>query len=328
MQRIVAIAFILMCSLACRPASAEQPVQWETLTKQPTWVFLGDSNTYAGRYVAFVDAAVRKQLGAAAPTILNLGVSSETASGLSEPDHPFPRPCVHSRLEKTLAMVQPDVVFACYGMNDGIYHPLDPKILQAYREGMLRLATEVRKSGATLIILTPPVFEGEVSKKNGKLGPTEEGHYAWFAPAEEYDEVIEQMSQWCQENSAGADLVIDLRTSLRDFKKQMRQTDPDYFLTGDSVHFHAPAHDVVAHTVLEAIGMPAELAYEEITAEEIAASATRIGLLRDAYLSAAGKNRPGLAAGLPPVVARQKVAALLEAEKRRLADAPAEEAGR
>lgn len=55
--------------------------------------------------------------------LLNLGLSSETASGLSEPTHPFPRPDVKTRIDRISEKTKPDVEFICYGMNDGIYHP-------------------------------------------------------------------------------------------------------------------------------------------------------------------------------------------------------------
>ncbi|MEM7393390.1 MAG: hypothetical protein AAF492_13685, partial [Verrucomicrobiota bacterium] len=55
-------------------------------------VFLGDSNTHAGDYVSLVETAMRARGISPMPELINLGLSSETCSGLSEPDHPFPRP--------------------------------------------------------------------------------------------------------------------------------------------------------------------------------------------------------------------------------------------
>src|SRR5579872_6429319 len=58
-------------------------------------VFLGDSITHAGGYVALIEAQLRLQNPGHVPEIINLGLPSETCSGLSEPEHPFPRPDVH-----------------------------------------------------------------------------------------------------------------------------------------------------------------------------------------------------------------------------------------
>src|SRR5207245_9870562 len=86
-------------------------------------VFLGDSNTFAGQYIAYLDAYLYTRFPDKKFELLNLGLPSETVSGLSEPDHPYPRPCIFERLDRILEKTKPDIVVACYGMNDGIYHP-------------------------------------------------------------------------------------------------------------------------------------------------------------------------------------------------------------
>src|SRR5262245_12949866 len=81
-------------------------------------LFLGDSNTFAGLFIAYLDGYLFTRFPEQKYELINLGLPSETISGLSEPDHPYPRPNVHDRLEKALTETKPDVVFACYGMND------------------------------------------------------------------------------------------------------------------------------------------------------------------------------------------------------------------
>ena len=65
-------------------------------------VFLGDSITAAGDFIALIEARLRLELGDDCPELINLGLPSETCTGLSEPDHPFPRPDVHERLGRVL----------------------------------------------------------------------------------------------------------------------------------------------------------------------------------------------------------------------------------
>lgn len=87
---------------------------------------LGDSITYAGEWVEFFEAGLRQVQRDHRPEILNLGLPSETASGLSEEGHAggaFPRPDVNERLGRVLSRLKPDLILACYGMNDGIYFP-------------------------------------------------------------------------------------------------------------------------------------------------------------------------------------------------------------
>lgn len=282
---------------AASPFTEESSELWRQLVSQPRWVFLGDSNTYSGGYVAILDAWLEKL--DKRPELLNLGVSSETASGLSEVDHPFKRPCVHERIDKLLNMLQPNVVFACYGMNDGIYQPHSEENLAEYRDGMLKLAQKVQKSGAMLIVITPPMFEPGPVKKRGKLGPTDTGRYAYFAPAADYDSVLEKQAQWCLKNEYQALKVIDIREPLRSEKRLFRGEDPDFNYSGDGVHFGMVAHAIVAESILEGLGAPPAVIAAYPQDDAIQSARKKMLLLRDAHLSATGKNRPGLPAGQP-----------------------------
>src|SRR6516165_649457 len=70
-------------------------------------VFLGDSNTYAGMYVQYLDAYLVTRFPGQKFALINLGLPSETVSGLSEPDHPYPRPVLRERLDRALSMAKP-----------------------------------------------------------------------------------------------------------------------------------------------------------------------------------------------------------------------------
>ena len=123
--------------------------------------FLGDSITYDGRWPALVESALRATPQFADADIVNLGLPSETVSGLSEEGHAggqFPRPCLHERLERVLTAFEPTLVLACYGMNDGIYLPADQTRLKAFQDGILKLKSAAEKHGARIIFITPPLF--------------------------------------------------------------------------------------------------------------------------------------------------------------------------
>jgi len=96
-------------------------------------VFLGDSITYSGEYVEFIETYVRSRFPESRVEFLDLGLPSETVSGLSEPGHAggaFPRPDLHERLGRVLEKAKPDLIVACYGMNDGIYYPFSDERFQ------------------------------------------------------------------------------------------------------------------------------------------------------------------------------------------------------
>ena len=139
-------------------------------------VFLGDSITQAGGYVAFTTYYLEKLYPKKDFDILGLGLASETLSGLSEDGHAggkFPRPCLFERLGRLLEKAKPEVVFACYGMNDGIYLPLDKDRFAAFQKGVTKLIEQCKKAGAKQIYLvTPPIYdfspeEGRVQLRRG-----------------------------------------------------------------------------------------------------------------------------------------------------------------
>ena len=123
---------------------------------------LGNSITQDGRYVSIMEYELFKNYPQADIDLISIGLSSETVSGLTEPGHPYPRPNLHDRLDRALQTLMPKTVFACYGMNDGIYHPQSPERFQAYQNGIRKLIEKVHAIGARLILLTPPIFDPAV----------------------------------------------------------------------------------------------------------------------------------------------------------------------
>src|SRR4028119_637531 len=66
-------------------------------------LFLGNSITWAGNYVNDIEAYLRVQYPKRQLEFINVGLSSETVSGLSEQGHAdgsFPRPDLHERLAR------------------------------------------------------------------------------------------------------------------------------------------------------------------------------------------------------------------------------------
>ena len=58
-----------------------------------------------------------------------------------------------------LAKARPDLVVACYGMNDGIYHPFSEERFERFQDGMRFLRERATAAGARVLHLTPPVFD-------------------------------------------------------------------------------------------------------------------------------------------------------------------------
>lgn len=267
-------------------------------------VFLGDSITNAGHYIADIETQLRLQTSEALPELINLGLSSETCSGLSEPDHPFPRPDVHERLQRVLDKAKPDVVVACYGMNDGIYYPFSEDRFAEYQRGVRELSSKVQASGAKLILLTPPPFDPQpLRKSEGKLLPAGESKYAWFAIYENYDEVIARYADWVRNQRELALQIIDVHTPLQEFLQQKRKKNPQFQFANDGVHMNAAGHEVMAKAILQAWRFKTWRQAPPELRQKIKQKET---ILHDAWLSHVGHKRPGVKAGLPLAEAQEK----------------------
>jgi len=286
-------------------------------------VFLGDSITQAGRYIEIVEAALIAQYPDAKKTIIPLGLSSETVSGLSEPGHAggkFPRPDLHERLDRVLAKAKPDLVIACYGMNDGIYYPLGKERTQAFQNGIIKLREKVIASGARIIHLTPPVFD-PLPIKNRVLPA---GLDKYEKPYEGYNTVLDAYSQWLLAMKAEKKWdVLDLHTPMNKAIAEKRKSEPQFTFARDGVHPSPEGQLFIARILLEAWGLnvKADGTPDHANGAAIMQKVQKKhAILRSAWLSHVGHKRPGIAAGLP-IEEAQKQADELDAEARKLAKA-------
>lgn len=310
----VGLLFVIGLALVAPLSAAEPP-------KEQRIVFLGDSITQAGRYIEIVDAALVAQFPDAVKTIIPLGLASETVSGLSEPGHAggkFPRPDLHERLDRVLDKAKPELVLACYGMNDGIYYPLGDDRTRAFQTGMRRLHDKVVASGGRIIHLTPPVFD-PVPIQNRVLPA---GRDEYPQPYAGYNEVLDAYATWLLDQRTAAKWdVIDIHFPMNAALAEKRKTDPKFTFANDGVHPSPEGQLLIAWPVLEAWGLKVNAdgtPDHPQGAEILKLIQKKHALLRPAWLSYVGHLRPGVAAGLPLEEAQQK-AAEFDAEARRLA---------
>jgi len=215
-------------------------------------IFLGDSITHQGGYISMIEYFLHKRYPEKAFDIVGIGLSSETASGLSEKTHPFPRPCVHARLDRVLAKAKPEVVVACYGMNDGIYWPQSEARMEAYRKGIGRLIDKCRKAGAKIVLMTPPPFDPAV--KPEKLTPAGADDYSYRAPYNKYDTVLEDYARWILSLDENDVVTVDLNGPMTAYLKAKYAADPG-FRSGDGIHPGPWGHYLMAAQFLAAFGV-------------------------------------------------------------------------
>ncbi len=303
--------------------SAKAP--WHSPTRV---VVLGDSITYSGAWVEWVETWMRLQHPNAAVEWINVGLPSETVSGLSEEGHAggsFPRPDVHERLGRVLERTKPDLVLVCYGMNDGIYFPYDPARAARFQDGMRRFHDKVAASGARVIHLTPPVFDA--LPLHGKTLPAGRDRYP--QPFEGYDGVLARYSDWLLSQQKAGWEVIDIHGPMRRYIDARRKTEPGFTLAGDGVHPNAQGHWIIAREVLRHFGAAA--ATVTVDSPDVLLRshpegksvhdlvARRQQMTKDAWLTATGHQRPGMAKGRPLADA-EKESGVLTARIHALAD--------
>ena len=287
-MKYLSVLFALLVSFFSR---AQQEAPFPEGTRRI--LFLGNSITYAGIYVTDIETWFIVHFPKEHFEFINVGLPSETVSGLSEPGHAggrFPRPDLHERLGRVLAQVKPDVVFACYGMNDGIYMPFDEGRFAAYREGIRWLHWELVNCGAKRIIhLTPPVHD---DKKLGTKG---------------YNLVLDKYSEWllAQRDSLKWE-VGDIHFPMTRFLEEKRASDSSFILAKDGVHPGELGHWLMARAVLSYLGEPVADAPDILStltvnphgAEIYALVSKRQAIMKDAWLKLTGFKRPDMPVGM------------------------------
>jgi lysophospholipase L1-like esterase len=273
-------------------------------------VFLGDSITQAGDYVTDCECWLRAQ--GFDVEVLNLGLGSETASDLTPAENEghlrqygFARPCLSERLDRVLAMTKPDLLFACYGMNDGGSLPPDANGTQRFAAAITHLREAAAKAAVKkVVICTPPVHD-------------ERGN----AQRKIEDDNLARYTAWLLSKRAEGWEVIDLHTPMRRALDEGRAKDPAFKFANDGVHPGREGHWLMARQILTQFfgakldGIAAAEDLFPAHGKEIRALVhQRMELLFDAWMTRIGHKRPGVAggpgakAGLPQAEADAKAA--------------------
>lgn len=261
-------------------------------------LFLGDSITYDGRYIAYFEGWLRRQMPDAAFEVINAGLSSETVSGLSEEGHAggrFPRPVLRERLARVLDAIKPEMVIACYGMNCGIYQAFDPERFRLYQEGITQLHDAVTASGAAMVFVTPPYFD--------------ESHGT--AASGYNEEVLGAYRSWLISKREDDWHVIDLHGPMMHEVQERRKNEAGFTFQPDGIHPGDEGHRFLTQQLIHYFGGTEEgdtaLPLEDALFSPLM---ERMRVLRDAWLTRTGHQRPELPEGLPLEAAQAKAAEL------------------
>lgn len=216
-------------------------------------LILGNSITQAGYYVDYLSYILEKNYPELETDIISIGLSSETVSCLTEPDHPFPRPCLKERLERALTEIQPDVVFACYGMNDGIYHPQSHDRMQAFQSGIQDLREKVAARGAELVLISPPPFDKLPIRS--QLVAKDAAEFGYKTPFEDYDQVLGDYADYLNSLSGEKLQLIDLHSKMNERIAEKRKEKANFTYAQDGIHPSREGHLLMAQIIGESLGV-------------------------------------------------------------------------
>lgn len=287
MIRFVKLLIVLLCIQL--PSIAQIPLIPHDAKRI---LFLGNSITYAGNYVAYVETVLRLRHPEIHYEFINVGLPSETVSGLSEPNHAggrFPRPDLHERLQRVLQNIKPDLVFACYGMNDGIYLPYNEGRFQKFQDGIKWLHNEVVQSGASIIHVTPPIYD----ERKGQA----------------YANLLDLYADWllsCRYTLNWP--VIDIHWPMKKYLEDQRSIDTSFAYAKDGIHPNETGHFIMARQILRFLGEPGLTSVTNISAVVsgyengnalLQLIEKRQAIMKDAWLTYTGHTRPEMKKGIP-----------------------------
>lgn len=187
---------------------------------------------------------------------------------------------------------------ACYGMNDGIYHPFEEQRFLAYQTGINTLIAQVHASGGKVVLLTPPPFDPVPLRGKGKLGSMDEQEHGFRLIFEDYNDVLQRYAEWIRDQKDRVACVVDLYAPVMRQLGKARKEAPDFTFANDGVHLNRDGHRILANAILAADGITPS-AFEDSVLELEDLVHQRQLLWHNAYLSAVGHQRPGMKEGLP-----------------------------
>lgn len=288
------LRFALLLCIVINVHAAEQiPAQGQELMKDVRRiVFLGDSITHKGDYVADVECWLLSR--GIEVEVLNLGLGSETATNLTPEENEshlkkygFGKVFVSERLGRVLTETKPDLLFACYGMNDTNL-PADESGLQRYAQAITSLREKALASGVKrVVLLTPPIHD---NKKNAASNPS--------------DQKLTRYTSWLLGKRNEGWLVVDIHTPMHSALDAARAKKPAFLFAEDGVHPSREGHWLMAREILkQAFGeaVPdiycSEQLFPFLGAEIRDQVRLRQELLFNAWMTKIGHTRPNVAGG-------------------------------
>ncbi len=190
-------------------------------------VFLGDSITHGGHYLASFQNALWCLMPEKNLSFFNAGVSGDVAAHALE------------RLDAEVIAQKPNVVTILLGMNDAGYQAFNEELLANYRRDMTAIVKRLREeTEAKLVLLSPTYFDQQQVPDGGA------DHLDYNGTLIRYGDVCRQLAEEykCR--------FVDLNAPLLQATERLRIRDADATLVPDAVHPAEAGGMVMAHAML------------------------------------------------------------------------------
>jgi len=190
-------------------------------------VFLGDSITHGGHYVASFENALWCLMPEKGLTFFNAGVSGDVAANALE------------RLDAEVIAQKPDVVTILLGMNDAGYRAFDEELLANYQRDMTAIVKRLSEETESELVLLSPTYFDQRQEANG--GADERG----------YNDTLIRYGDACRTLAQEFNCrFVDLNKPLMQATERLRAQDENATLIPDAIHPGEAGGLVMAHAML------------------------------------------------------------------------------
>ncbi|HBV62665.1 MAG TPA: hypothetical protein DEF45_06545 [Rhodopirellula sp.] len=262
-RSVLDLMFLVCCSLlpmhvlfaqehsapyvATRPPEGNAVVQreefsWPRKTEQDALVvFLGDSITHQGLYTQYLENFFYTRYPDLGLRFRNAGVAGDSVADAL------------ARFDLDVASHHPDYVTVLFGMNDGRYEDFDAVIFAEYQANMKRLLDRIESVGAKPIVLSPTMFDHEVTRLR-QDDPTWRFREKRFSNS--YNALMSLFGAWLwDESRRRGNEFVNLWAPLNSYTDLGRRQDPHFTLIGDAIHPQASGQVVMACEILMQLGV-------------------------------------------------------------------------
>ena len=240
LQKLFAFLLLTFIAFATTAAENKAPVAKMELKSGDVVVFLGDSITHQCLYTQYVEDFFYTRFPKKRITFHNAGVNGAQAWDALQ------------RFDRDVASYKPKYVTVLLGMNDGRYQPYNEEIFKTYYKNMSLVVEQIRKTGATPVLMTPTMYDARAARLRMKNKPNP----ATSARLELYNSVLSYYGTWLREvavkNGHG---FVDMYSPLNNLTLQQRKTNPNFTMIADSVHPGPAGQLVMAYAIIEDMGL-------------------------------------------------------------------------